>query len=66
MTHSPAWQDINPAAQPRTRDEIAFMRDRALRVRRAGEFAAQLVGEGQLDRAIKYLSEAIELIEELK
>lgn len=66
MSNSPAWDDINPTTAPMSRDEVAFLRDRSLRVRRAGDFAAQLLGEGQIDRAIKYLSEAIQMIEELR
>lgn len=65
MSNSPAWDDINPAQHRPTPDRKAMVRDVAARVRSRAEFAVQFAREGQVDRAIQYLTEAAKMIEDL-
>ena len=65
MSNSPAWDDINPAHHRPSPDRKAMVRDIAARVRAQAEWAVQFAREGQVERAIKYLSDAAKMIEEL-
>lgn len=62
---SPAWQDINPAPPPR-QPSAADCRAAATRIRNLTDFAVQMVHEGQLTRALNYLADAHDVVEELR
>jgi RNase P subunit RPR2 len=65
MTSSSAWDDINPTARPTTAN-APTLRAVATRIRHLTTFAAQLVEEGQIDRAQNYLQQAIEVTKEVQ
>lgn len=66
MSNSPAWDDINPAVTRSAKPHGLDCRVAAQQFRKLTEFAAQLIHEGQIDRARDYLRQAVEVVEELR